>query len=153
MDYVVELKDANVQPAACIRTTTTWRELSATIGRMLYEISRYLEDLGLPPAGPPFVRYHISLAEELDIEVGLPLMTLVEGRPPVYAGELPGGTVASTIHRGAYDTLRMAYEALEAWMKDHGYSPAGPPWEVYWTDPGELLDPGEWRTEVVWPVE
>jgi AraC family transcriptional regulator len=29
---------------------------------------------------------------------------------------------------------------------------AGAPWETYLTDPAEVPDPAEWRTEVVYPA-
>jgi effector-binding domain-containing protein len=65
---------------------------------------------------------------------------------------LPGGTVASTIHAGTYETLPEAYAALEVWIESHGLQSAGVPWEEYITDPAEHPDPKDWRTEVLWPV-
>jgi effector-binding domain-containing protein len=60
--------------------------------------------------------------------------------------------VVSTLHRGPYDTLHEAYAAIEEWMKGEDLTPAGPPWEVYITDPTAVQDPTEWETEVYWPV-
>lgn len=68
------------------------------------------------------------------------------------AGTLPGGEVAATWHAGPYDTLAAAYGALEAWMEEQDRKPAGAPWEVYRTDPGETPDPAAWKTEVLWPI-
>jgi AraC family transcriptional regulator len=53
---------------------------------------------------------------------------------------------------GPYDGLRDAYAAIEQWMGREGYKPAGAPWESYVTDPGEVPNPAEWKTEVFWPI-
>jgi effector-binding domain-containing protein len=51
------------------------------------------------------------------------------GRVKVYT--LPGGTVASTIHRGAYEGLGKAYEALMTWIEAGGYKCVGESRELY----------------------
>ncbi|HET6314939.1 MAG TPA: hypothetical protein VFG86_00670 [Chloroflexota bacterium] len=33
-----------------------------------------------------------------------------------------------------------------------GLRSAGGPWEVYWSNPEEVRDPNELRTEVVYPI-
>jgi effector-binding domain-containing protein len=65
---------------------------------------------------------------------------------------LPGGSTATTIQSGPYETLTEAYAALEKWIERNGLRPAGPPWEDYITDPAESPDPKDWKTEVCWPV-
>jgi effector-binding domain-containing protein len=35
---------------------------------------------------------------------------------------------------------------------DWGHEPAGPMWEVYWTDPSAEPNPSTWRTEILIPV-
>jgi effector-binding domain-containing protein len=81
---------------------------------------------------------------------GAPSPGAAEG---VVEDTLPGGSVASTIHAGTYDTLTHAYAALEIWIDSQGLRPAGAPWEAYITDPAEHPDPRDWRTEVLWPVK
>lgn len=51
------------------------------------------------------------------------------GRVRVYT--LPGGTVASTIHRGPWEGMSAAYMALMAWLQESGYAPCGPSRELY----------------------
>jgi effector-binding domain-containing protein len=38
-------------------------------------------------------------------------------------------------------------------MATEGFTPAGPPWESYITDPAEHPDPKDWQTEVLWPIQ
>jgi AraC family transcriptional regulator len=82
-----------------------------------------------------------------------PAWTQATGDGDVRADTLPGGPAAVTMHVGPYDTLTEAYAALEQWIADQGLAPAGAPWECYRTDPGEVPDPKDWKTEVFWPVK
>jgi AraC family transcriptional regulator len=56
------------------------------------------------------------------------------------------------MHAGSYDTLTETYAAVERWIESNGYRIGGPPWESYITDPADLPDPADWRTEVYWPL-
>ena len=55
----------------------------------------------------------------------------------------------TTLHRGGYEQVAAAYSALEQWMRDNGYEPAGAPWETYLDGP----DVAEPRTVITWPCE
>jgi effector-binding domain-containing protein len=57
----------------------------------------------------------------------------------------PAGTVASTIHMGAYDQLKGAHDAIHRWVRENGKRIAGQSWEVYnhWSD-----DQSRLRTDV-----
>ena len=57
-----------------------------------------------------------------------------------------------TIHAGPYEGLGEAHKALERWIDEQGLAAAGPAWELYLTDPGEVPDPADWQTKVVCPV-
>jgi AraC family transcriptional regulator len=56
------------------------------------------------------------------------------------------------MHGGPYDTLTETYAALERWIEANSARAGGAPWESYITDPADLPDPAEWRTEVYWPL-
>jgi effector-binding domain-containing protein len=60
--------------------------------------------------------------------------------------------VATTLYAGPYENVGPAYRALAEWVQEHGHETAGPPREVYLTDPNEVQDPGALRTEIVWPI-
>jgi len=67
-------------------------------------------------------------------------------------GVLPAGPVAIAVHAGPYEQLSDTYAAMERWIEVEGLKVAGAPWESYITDPGQVPDPRDWRTEVCWPV-
>jgi effector-binding domain-containing protein len=103
-------------------------------------------------AGHPFTRYLSTGPGLLTIEVGFRFAEPVAGEGEVEAGELHGGAVVVGVHGGPYDQLGETYAAMELWMEQNGLHPGGAPWEQYVTDPADHPDPGEWRTEVYWPV-
>lgn len=158
MSYDVVRKDLTAQPVLVVRRRVKRSDIAATIGAVLPGIFQYAQQRGLALSGHPFTRY---------VELGPGMVTMEpgmrvtggagslspSGTEGVVEDMLPGGSVASTIHVGAYETLPEAYAALEIWIESHGLQPAGAPWEAYITDPAEHPDPKDWRTEVFWPVK
>jgi effector-binding domain-containing protein len=67
----------------------------------------------------------------------------------VKVSTLPGGAVASTIHRGPWEGMSAAYTALMVWLQTSGYAPCGPSRELY-LQQGER--PEEHVTEIQIPV-
>src|SRR5258708_21821686 len=45
--------------------------------------------------------------------------------------ELPAATMASVIHKGAFNQFMQAYEALGRWTEANGYTVVGPNHEIY----------------------
>lgn len=130
MAHEVGTKEVQPQATVGIRTTITQADIGSTLGQVLPEVWGYLEGQGVHPAGPPFVRHHLFQEDQVDLEASLPVAEPVAGEGRIAAGGLPGGEVATTWHAGPYDTLRAAYEAIEAWMRSQSREPAGPPREV-----------------------
>jgi AraC family transcriptional regulator len=134
-------------------------EIAKAIGEALGAIFAHAQQNGIALAGQPFTRYPEVGPGMMTIEPGMRVSSGETGPPApggevgeIRADELPGGSVATTLHRGPYDQLHQAYAALEQWMEGEGVRPAAAPWEVYVTDPAEVADPEEWETEVFWPV-
>lgn len=152
MAYRVELRAVLPQPVLSIRVKTRPDKIGVTLAEILPEVFGYLKELRIPPAGPPFTRYHHFGANQVDLEGGMPVLKPVLGRGRIEAGELPGGLLVASWHIGPYGGLAAAHEALRAWLNEQGRNAAGPSWEVYWTDPAVVLNPAEWKTEVVCPV-
>ena len=150
--YEIVEKDVQPQPVVSIRVTTKESDLSFTLGEMITALWLYLVKVGGRPAGMPFARYHEFRGNTVDLEVGIPMSELGLGEGQIVAGELPGCRVAATWHVGTYDKLPEAYQALEAWLREHGRELTGVPWEIYWAGPVEIQDPAQWETEVLWPI-
>ena len=76
-----------------------------------------------------------------------------EGRR-VKVYELPAATVASVVHKGAYNILNQAYEVIGRWIEANGYKISGANREIYLycTEPVRQ-DDDSYVTEIQFPVE
>jgi effector-binding domain-containing protein len=152
-EYQVMEESRAETPTITVRVKTTMSTISDDIGRIYHQIFSYLEKVGAQPAGPPFARYHEMTDQGIDMEAGVPLANPLPGNEEVSSSTLPGGTMTVVWYIGPYgESMGSAYGAIERWMHDNGYVPAGGPWENYVTDPEETA-PEDYRTEIVWPVQ
>jgi effector-binding domain-containing protein len=154
MPYEVKVKE--VPPATVVRKQAhvSLANIGEVIGGGIGEVFAFAAQGGVAPAGAPLVVYLDQIDEESDgdIEICLPVTALIEGEGGIDVAELEGGPVAFTVHRGPYSEIGPAYHALFGWIAEHGHETAGPPREVYLTDPAEAADPADNVTEIDWPI-
>ncbi|MCU0610209.1 MAG: GyrI-like domain-containing protein [Candidatus Eisenbacteria bacterium] len=96
----------------------------------------YLPDtLKVAPLGPPFGRYFNNPMEaaEADLlwEVGMEVASGVAPTPPFESKVFPTGEVAYTIFTGPYENAGNAWPGVYMWVMSRGYTPAGPPMEIW----------------------
>jgi effector-binding domain-containing protein len=153
MPYEVTVKELQPQPVVSIRLHGL-ENISEVMGPTLGELFGYIAQSGGFPAGPPFTIYPDTevAADEMDFDVCVPVSRLLTATDRIDACELPGGRAAATVHMGPYTDVGGAYQALMTWIQAHGHETAGPPREVYLTDPSQVDDPAQLRTEVLWPI-
>jgi effector-binding domain-containing protein len=112
---------------------------------------------GLQLAGAPVAIYHDLefTPDSIDVEVFCPVAgsgdTPLEtpGGRKLMPRTLEAGEVASTVFVGSYEELATPYQALAAWIGEHGYRVAGPTQEIYMSGPDE---PGPPVTEIRMPI-
>ena len=105
---------------------------------------------GLTQAGPIQMCYRDPefSYESADVEAQ---MVVSQNGPDVFLR--PACTCAAVQHRGPYENLHRAYEALCAWMGEHPeYHLCGPVVDRYLNDPHET-PPDQLLTGVLFPVE
>ena len=142
------------QPAVVIRAKVQDHgQLGPVMSKLFPEVMAFVQASAAESAGPLFSRYFCISDKEWDFACGMAVSRPLAGAGKVEASKLPGGAVVTTIHRGPYETLGETWSALQRWIKDNGKVPGEAPWELYLTDPGEIKDPAEWRTEIVIPVQ
>jgi effector-binding domain-containing protein len=151
MGYEVDQVEIEPQPVLLIRTETMPAKIGHTYREALTELKAYLESEGIEPVGPPFARFPTYMPDRVEMEVGLPVSSKLEGRDRIEEGELPGGAMATTVHAGSYAGLGAAHAALTDWLESKGMR-AGAPWEVYLAGPPEIDDSSRWRTQIVYPI-
>jgi effector-binding domain-containing protein len=79
-------------------------------------------------------------------DFGVEVTRTFEAAGEVHPTETPGGEAAVAVHRGAYDRMHEAYDAIGEWMAANGRESAGHTWEIY-GDP--TPDPADTETTVV----
>jgi effector-binding domain-containing protein len=138
-----------------MRTQTPMKGMFKVVDKLRKELSIWLKQQDISPAGPPFLRYHvIDMAGEMDIEVGVPVAAILPNDGPVTAGTLPAGRYASLIYVGNGYT---GNKTLIEWAKANGIA-----WDR-WDDPkGDafraryeryLTDPNIERRKTKWEIE
>ncbi|WP_422933265.1 GyrI-like domain-containing protein [Sinomonas sp. P47F7] len=80
-------------------------------------------------------------------DFGVEVTRTFETTGEVYATETPAGEAAVAVHRGPYDRLNEAYQAIDEWMAANRRESAGHSWEIY-GDPAP--DPADTETTVVY---
>jgi DNA-binding transcriptional MerR regulator/predicted transcriptional regulator YdeE len=126
------------------------------ISQLIGDVVAGAMERGMEFTGAPVTVYHDPEFDPASIDVEIVVPVAESGSPvPTPAGrllrerEVPGGEVAVIIHVGPYETISESYQALAAWVEEHGFRIAGPPHEIYLTGPDE---PGPPVTEVRIPV-
>ncbi|MBX7214687.1 MAG: MerR family transcriptional regulator [Thermoflexales bacterium] len=88
--------------------------------------------------------------QNVPVEACSPIAEPIPEVPGIRVYRLEGGSMASTLHHGPFDTLSATYAALMKWMTANGYRVVGPAREVYLSmDPAA---PASWVTEIQFPV-
>ena len=138
----VAIRTVTASPTAVVAATTNWQEFPTLWGRLLDEVWTFLRAGGAEKAGHNVMLY---LDDAPTVEVGVQVAGPFEASGPVVPSSLPAGRVATTVHRGGYDGLGAAHEAVLRWCAANGHEPTGVRWEVYgdWHD-----DPAAVETEI-----
>jgi effector-binding domain-containing protein len=146
------------QPYMGIRTQVPMKAFSKIIPSLLDEVFAWLGKQGIPPAGAPFIRYHvIDMAGIMDVELGVPASTDAPGDGRVQPGVLPAGQYAALVYRGnrngikgnraLLDWAAQQGLALDHWSTEKGDAFASR-YESFLSDPAEEPHQDKWETEV-----
>ncbi|TVR67749.1 MAG: AraC family transcriptional regulator [Spirochaetaceae bacterium] len=148
----MEIKETREQKTVTIRTTTSIAELPATIGAVYGELMEFLRQHGLAMSGYPFVLYHNSDMDALDVEAGFPVDRVVSGAGRVKPGVIPGGPVLSAIHTGPYTTLEKTYIPVMEHIKKEDLKVTEWMYELYLNSPEDTPE-DQLKTEICFPLE
>jgi effector-binding domain-containing protein len=66
-----------------------------------------------------------------NVEIGVEARAAFAAIGRVVPSRLPAGRVATTTHRGAYEGIGAAHEAVISWCDGHGLRRTGARWESY----------------------
>ena len=148
MEYDIELTELKDQTAAVVHGEVPVDAIGPFVGQALEKVMAALSQAGAFPVGPPFARFDMH-EDTFVVDAGFPCGGSALDGGDVRMTHLPAGLAAQTTHIGSYRAVAGAYGALEEWIREHGYQPAGMPWETYLDGP-EVMNP---RTIITWPIE
>src|SRR5215510_12044820 len=88
---------------------------------------------GLRADGHNMFLYHHPARRDLpmDVDFGVEVTRAFETAGEVYATETPGGEAAVAVHRGPYNRMKEAHDAIGKWMRANQRESAGYSWEIY----------------------
>ena len=154
MEYTVNRKTLPQRQAACLRMTIPAYDRE---GDLWHLMMKETAPLHLQPDDPCYcsVVFHDGEYKERDVDVEA--QKTVRGTYPdtehVTFRTLPPVTFASTTFQGPYDKIGEANTAVAAWIRDNGYTYAGPSFNIYHVSPHETDNPEEFITEVCYPIQ
>jgi effector-binding domain-containing protein len=152
MTFTCEYKELPAQPILVVRVRTHVEELPQVFGQWYGAIAGYLAELGETPAGAPFAVYYNMDMQDLDMGIGFPVARSLPAKGEIVPGEIPGGSYATCLYTGPYSELGLAYDALNQWVAEKGYTPSGVVYEMYLDDPSQT-PPQEMKTLVLFPIQ
>ncbi len=152
MDIDVKVRQRESAIALTKRCAVRIPDIGTVISSAFGEVYGYLGGHRVTTSDPPFVIYMTmpSPDQPFEIEVCAPVRGAIDPPTGWRLTELPAGTFASTVHAGSYETLGQTYERFDGWLTEHGYAKAGPPREVYLSEPA--TPPDLTRTVIEYPV-
>lgn len=143
--HVVLIEDPE-QKVFSIRETIGVDQYHGFFERLFQEADRR----GLTQAGPIQMLYHDEAFNPARSDVEAQMVVAQDG-PDVKIK--PACTCAAVQHRGAYENLHLAYDALCAWLGEHTeYQICGPAMDRYFGDP-DNTPADQLETGVLFPVK
>lgn len=125
-----------------------------TIGQLFGELFGIIGPLGVQGTGVALLHDNEYKETDVDAEAGVYVKQEASISGPLKCYQLPGATVASVVHHGAFDHIAEAYGALLRWIETNHYRPAGATREIFLhvSMPVTREDPSN-VTEIQVPVE
>jgi effector-binding domain-containing protein len=152
MEFVMEIRNVEERHIAAVRTRTSVEKLSEVLGSCYGEVMQCITSQDAQPAGPPFAIYYNMDMNDLDVEIGFPVVSEIQGSGRVKAGKIPGGKAAVGTHIGPYDAIGDTYAKLSSFLEEKGLEPDLFCYEFYLNDPAETK-PEELKTEIYFPLK
>ncbi len=123
----------------------------ATYYPMLY---LYATRMNANIIGPPYAIYYNWDPEGMIlVEAGIPLDQTIEGEGDLEATMSPGGKVVKASFFGPYEDVGPTHDAIAKFIELMRLEYAGPPWEMYITDPMQEPDTAKWETVICYPIK
>ena len=144
MAYNVTLETVVAVPIAAARRRVMIPQITSAWKPALDQVWALLRaHPELEPGGNVFLYHHPTRREDpMDIDFGVQVGGEFPAEGEVFCTKTPAGQVATTLHRGPYDGLSAAHNAIHGWCSANGKQIGGESWEIYsdWNDDQARLE-------------
>ena len=150
----VELTNQEPQIAVAIKkTAVSMEQISEITTEGFTRLMGYLTEKGKQIAGAPYLAYMNGNEDftQFDIELGIPVNETVPVQDDYYMSKSCQGKAITTMYKGAYKDIEVAYVALMDYAKDNALELTGVYYDYYISDPAETPE-SELLTQVVFPI-
>lgn len=150
----VELKTIEPTTVAFVSMHGAYSQVPQAMGQLYGWVAQH----GLAPVGMPSAVYLTDPAQG-EATAQWEVRTALAGEPAACAADpsgcgiktVPSQLVASTMYRGPYEQIALTYGEMAAWIAANSYGIAGPPEELYYSDPADTA-PQDYLTEIRFPI-
>ena len=149
MTVAVNVRTVHPRKLAAVRREVPPNEVGSSWRPALDKVWEFIRTQpGLRTDGHNIFVYHHSEEPGVPMrcDFSVEVTRAFEPTGEVYATATPGGEAAVAVHRGPYDRMNEAYDAIDEWMAANRRESAGCSWEIY-GDP--TPDPAHTETTVV----
>ena len=148
----IEVKNMPPRDVLLLKGTSSVQTIGQDMGDMYEQVFAYMGKMGIEPNGPPIGIYYTEPRPQWEVAVAVPVPVGTAGKDAIESVILPGGKMVSAMHIGPYDKLKESWGAIDSWVKKNEYIMSGAGREIYIVGPGQVSDPAEYRTELLWPI-
>ena len=150
MSVSVSVQTVHPRKLAAVRREVAPGSVGSAWGPALDKVWEFIRSVqGLRTDGHNIFLYHHPKQPGAPIlcDFGVEVTRAFESAGEVYATETPGGEAAVAVHRGPYNRINEAHNAIGKWMGENRRESAGHSWEIY-GDP--TPNPADTETMVVY---
>jgi effector-binding domain-containing protein len=136
-DAFAEDVTLTAQPIVYFKGSGTWDKAFAIISGSLKKVETYVAKAGLKTDGLPMTIFLATDDRGFDYEAAVPLAETPKDPPhgEIAAGQSPEGHALKFVHRGSYESLDDAYEAITNYLDEKRLVSTNVLIEQYVTDP------------------
>lgn len=146
-----ELVTLAPRSAVVMRLRSTAADLPRGFFHRYELIARHLREHGLEPASDPFAIYDNVDGNAADVVAGFVVDGEARSGDGILVEHMPGVTMATLLHRGAYSNIEASYYRLLECIHARGLTRSGRFMETYLSNPFETADE-DLRTMLMVPV-
>ncbi len=149
-----EIKDMHIIQ---IETAANFSNVSEKMEELYARISKKIEDNKQTIAGAPMAMFPGYKPGDTSFQLAA-MMSITEKCNKKCDADMKCHTIAATkvikcTYMGPYEATNIAYETIQAMMKEKNLQANGEPWEEYTNDPDEVKDPALFTTVVYQPIK